>query len=109
MFPRDVNKCTSSGSSLPFNSRRPSGVVTASGSRALVSGPIATAPGGAWPSIREAMLTVSPTIVWVRPPAAPNKLTETSPELIPTRNRGHFGFRFDRIGQIHVVPVSFSA
>ena len=57
---------------LPLELQGPSGVVTASGSSALVSGPIATPPAGAWPSIREAMLTVSPTMVWVRPPEAPS-------------------------------------
>ena len=36
-------------------------------------------PGGDWPSMREAMLTVSPTIVCVRPPSAPSKLTDTVP------------------------------
>src|SRR6478672_9406285 len=60
---KDVSKYTWSGSCLPFRCNVPIGVVTASCSRALVSGPIATPPVGAVLSMREAMLTVSPTIV----------------------------------------------
>jgi hypothetical protein len=60
---KEVSKYTWSGSCLPFRCTVPIGVVTASCSRALVSGPIATPPVGAVLSMREAMLTVSPTIV----------------------------------------------
>ena len=54
-------------------------------------GPMATPPPGALPSIREATLTVSPMTVWVRPPSVPSRLTEATPLLMPTRNRGQFG------------------
>jgi hypothetical protein len=60
---KEVSKYTWTGSCLPFRCNVPIGVVTASCSRALVSGPIATPPIGAVLSMREAMLTVSPTIV----------------------------------------------
>jgi hypothetical protein len=60
---KEVSKYTWSGSCRPFRCNVPIGVVTASCSRALVSGPIATPPVGAVLSMREAMLTVSPTIV----------------------------------------------